>query len=669
MLVTIFSLIFTSVCHAAQPYPSYAEDGNGKLIEVSSPYLPRDIADDLTAKNIDLLEPSDLFVDEADHVWIVDTGNGRIVRLDQDYKVVSVLGEGLLSDPRGVCVKDDTVYVADAGNARIAVLDFDGKLLREIKKPKSDLIPEEDQFIPEKLIADDRGYLYIACEGNENGLYMLDLQGNFRGFFGANKTEMSLIDILIRMFYTREQRSGKVVKLPFSYVNVGFMNGYVYASTTGASINQIRRLSPSGGDVLFGGESKDFEDASIQSTIKQNFVDFTVDELGHLTVLDQTYGRIYQYDNDGELLFAFGDISVNKGCFLKPSSIAQNSSGELIVLDKERGNFQVLEPTSFVKNIYAASKYYADGDYQKALTYWQAVLEVNSQYTVAQKAIGKIYYRLQDYDKAMYYANSANDKDSYSEAFQKDRDITVGEYFNYIVIAVVLLLIAIVVWKLISRKKRKSLENVHFCRMSLFKRSFHVIFHPYDSFQELKYNKFASYKDMAILLTALLVVRVVSVILTSFLYREAPLEQTNWWNEIAMTFAPYLLLCLGNYSLTTLAEGKATFKEVMVGGAYCLTPIIYLTIPIALLTNILSLSEQGFLTGAIFIMYFMTAFLALVFMQEVQNYGIILSLGILILSVLAAVVIACLVVIAYGLFGQLVDFVTQIFREVVLLAS
>jgi len=662
-------LLWSEFTYAAQSYPSYCITDSGDVISVPLPYAANEYYVSFGDEKTALASPQDLFIDSSDNIYIADTGNNRILVLDKQYKLVTVIGDGQLNTPKGVCVENGIIYVADSGNSRIVQFKLDGTLIKEIKKPDSTLLSSEQQFVPQKIVVDDRGYMYVVCEGNENGLYMLDLQGNFRGFFGANRTEMGFADMLIRMFYSKQQRQGQVVKLPFSYVNVGSKDGYIYASTTGATLNQIRRLSPSGGDVLFGGKNKDFSDSTIMSGGRQNFVDFTVDQFGNLTVLDQTYGKIYQYDKEGKMLFAFGDIGVNTGCFLKPSSIAVDSAGRILVLDADRGCLQSFYPTDFTNNIHVANSLYSQGKYADAMGYWQTTLKINSQYDIAQQAMGRIYYRTEDYGQALYRAMISNDKEGYSLSFSKNREILVAKYFNLIVVFVILLLLLVSYVQIKKRKSRKSAYKINVSSKNIISRVFYVVFHPFDFFSELKYKDLARYSHMFILLGLYVFVKIASIVTTSFLYRTTLLEETNWVNEIGLCIAPWLLLCLANYGLTSLADGKGKFKEVMVGGAYCLSPLIIITIPIALLTNALSLDEKGFLNILVYIAYFLVLFLAFVFQQEVHNYTMSQSIIVLVLTLLGAVILASLIIIAFGLFGQLIDFVTQIAREVTILVS
>lgn len=152
----------------------------------------------------ELRSPHDVTFDEWRRLLVADTGNNRIAI----YRLDGVRGryegelKGGLSSPEGVAVAPDgrvfvtnagtgaivvfegarvavnrgdlglrrphdieihrngTVYVADSGNHRIVVLDRDLKPLRELRGPTYRF----DE--PKYLAFDDRGWLYVADEDN-----------------------------------------------------------------------------------------------------------------------------------------------------------------------------------------------------------------------------------------------------------------------------------------------------------------------------------------------------------------------------------------------------------------------------------------------------------------------------------------------------------------------
>ena len=105
--------------------------------------------------------PQDIFIDKNDNIYIVDTGNRRIVKMNSNYETVGIYygPDKAFKAPQGIFVDDDgDMYVADTENNRIVHMDPDGKLVEEFGNPESELNTGEI-FEPSKLIVSKTGYI------------------------------------------------------------------------------------------------------------------------------------------------------------------------------------------------------------------------------------------------------------------------------------------------------------------------------------------------------------------------------------------------------------------------------------------------------------------------------------------------------------------------------
>ncbi|MBK8099801.1 MAG: redoxin domain-containing protein [Planctomycetes bacterium] len=101
------------------------------------PFVPCGWRDHDAAATTALRQPGGLAVDPAGRLWVADTGNHRILKLDPDTGVASVIGSGgaglldgvpdrsAFSAPRGLVVHAGRVLVADAGNHALRALEPD----------------------------------------------------------------------------------------------------------------------------------------------------------------------------------------------------------------------------------------------------------------------------------------------------------------------------------------------------------------------------------------------------------------------------------------------------------------------------------------------------------------------------------------------------------------
>ncbi|MGH6828734.1 MAG: peptidyl-alpha-hydroxyglycine alpha-amidating lyase family protein [Rhizomicrobium sp.] len=141
-----------------------------------------------------LLFPHSIFIDKADHIWIVDNhDNGKIgddvIEYDENGRVLKTLGtpgvpgndETHFNQPSSVLVAPDRdIFVGDGhtqdkGNARIVKFDPDGKFLMQWGGHGSG---PGRMDIPHCLAMDSQGRLFVGDRGN-NRMDIFDQNGRF----------------------------------------------------------------------------------------------------------------------------------------------------------------------------------------------------------------------------------------------------------------------------------------------------------------------------------------------------------------------------------------------------------------------------------------------------------------------------------------------------------
>lgn len=422
-------------------------DGGGVKLRLPSPvaYVANRVIDGISLGVGVMKGPQDLFVDHEGFVYVADSGNNRILKLDADGNLVLQFGqdgEGALNNPQGVFVWpfDGTIYVADTGNNRIAKFDPQGNFLEAITAPQSALLEADFNFQPTKLIVDDRGIMYVINGGDYRGLMQIDPRGRFNGWFGANRVGFDLRRVLIRFMASEAQKEQLTRLLPPPHSNLLMgERGYIYTVSQFAFQGQIKKLSSAGVNAF---PQRSYGEATRSGFTLQppKFGDLAVDEKGIVTAVDSQSGRLYQYDQDGNLLAVFGGQGDQLGLFRYPTSVIVDRKGQIWVLDGQRNNIQIFQPTEFAQLVHKASALYQDGQYAEAADPWREVLQLNSNYMLAHRGLGKAYYKLgseiiNDYDRrltewqqaveywklAMAEYRLGYDKQGYSQAFGRIR--------------------------------------------------------------------------------------------------------------------------------------------------------------------------------------------------------------------------------------------------------
>jgi hypothetical protein len=433
------------------------------------------VSDDIGAGKL-LVNPQGLFCRGSD-VYICDTGNNRIIELTYNSNRTLVLkrvidhffSNGAVTEtfasPNDVYVAENgTLYVADTDNGRVVKLDKDLNYLLQFTMPLDPTYDQSLAFMPMKVIADVSGRVYVIAKNVNKGFVKYESDGTFTNFWGASEVHPKWSDIVWKRLSTRKQREQMESFVPTEFSNVYEDNeGFLYAVLK--TFNQwdiqdakpIRRLNALGSDILIkNAKNLPIGDLSWATAMgsgydgPSRFEDITVLDNDVYLALDGTRGRIFGYNNQGYLLFAFGGRGNNAGYFKGPIAI-DHIGRDLLVLDTSECSITVFSPTYYGSLIYDALEQYANGEYEASATIWQNILLLNGNYDLAYVGLGKAELRQNHYKKAMDYFSVKKNSKEYSKAFVLYRkewfEKNIGWIFGIIVIIAV-------VWLIVKRVKK-----------------------------------------------------------------------------------------------------------------------------------------------------------------------------------------------------------------------
>ena len=418
--------------------------------------------------------PQSLFVKNQD-LYICDTGNNRILQLTRDGSqftlnrvISSVQGvePSSFNTPSDVAVDDEgNIYVCDTNNNRVVKMDKDLNFLLSFTKPGDSTFDQKLSFLPVRLVVDSSQRVFALATNVNKGLVKYEADGSFTGFIGANKVTYSLWDYIWKTFFTtKEQRAQQASFVPTEYENIYIdKDGFIYATNTVFSeydllydnAKPIRRLNSIGNDILIKNDryppigDLDWVEQS-QNDGPSKFKDITVLDNDIYIAVDRTRGRLFGYDSQGIMLWAFGTKGNSEGAFLSAISI-EHMGKDLLVLDENESSITVFKTTEYGDLIYKASDEYLRGDYDGSADTWREVLKLNANYNLAFIGIGRALMRQEKYTDAMEYFKMAHDRDNYGRAYRYYRKEWVERNIGWIVA----LIAAVLIVPLIVRQVKK----------------------------------------------------------------------------------------------------------------------------------------------------------------------------------------------------------------------
>jgi hypothetical protein len=438
LMLSIFP-VWPAVSHAEAPYRSYIYNQWKESRPAPNGYLPARTYSGLELGAGNFNGPEDLFVDAKGNIYIADSGNNRIVKLNSRFQLIDVIDkvkwkgeDSPLSNPTGLFVTtDDIMFIADQGNGRVLRINTAKEADQVIENLKNPLIPAGFQFKPSKLAVDEAGRLYVLSEGTFDGLLQFDEKGQFLGYFGSNKVEVTpavLLETFWKNLLTKSQRAAMTPILPIEYSNLDLgPDGFIYTSTlfTENSKQELKKLNPLGSNVMVSSSSdNDFGDLEIpvQKDVKMDtsFIDLSTDRDGFIAGLDRTRGRVFEYDEDGNPISVFGALGNQKGTFLQPAAIAY-SAGGILVLDADKRNITFFKPTAYENLVRRATVLYNQGLYEDAAGIWKKVAKLNINNELAYTGIGKALDKAGQYAESLRYYKLGADRKDYSQNFGQYR--------------------------------------------------------------------------------------------------------------------------------------------------------------------------------------------------------------------------------------------------------
>lgn len=632
---------------------------------------------------------TDVFAADDGSILLLCGDESKVFKINSDY---SFNKEITVTDAQGETVdfagaqgiyKDVSgeIFIADTSNARVIVADENGLVQRILETPDSSLIPDDFLYQPTSVSKDKQGYTYILSLGCYYGVLLYSPENEFLGFYGANTVQSSGLDTLSylwdRLTSNDTKKSNSVKKLPYSFSDFCFdSEGYMVTVTGNTTLNefgtgQIRKISHNGADILYKrtltGDSISASSMNFLETERyeygtdQNLVAVAVSEDDYIFALDSTNGTVYLFDSECNLMSAFGGgfgTGEQLGVFKTPVSIALHNNS-LLVADSTSCAVTVFEPTEYGQLIRQAQTLYLRGDYDEAKPLWQEVLGMNRNCQLAYRGMAMVYYNEGDYEAALEAARIAVDYSVYDMAWRELLSSFIEDNFIWMV-AVAVLLIAAAVYLILYLKKR----NIKLITNPKLLLVIRAPFHPFQTFEDLKYHKLGSYK-IAVVITALFYISsVLNVTASGFLYQNTLLRNYNSLFTLASTVGLVLLWSVCNWLVCTMFSGKGTFKEVYVSTTYALVPMILFSFIKVIVTNFLPLSSSGLVGGIETAILIYTIFLICIALIKIHEYDFFKILLTSIATVFFMLLVVFIILMSAILIKQVGTFIYSIYEEI-----
>ena len=722
LAVCLITLVTTVLPAYAAAYSTYTYSIDGTQLASPDAYTPLAVYDSNTtgikeATGFEITDPRDMTTDADGNVYIVDIAvrevedaNGkvktekkhRIIVLDRYYNFLYEITKftndmGVVDSFNGLsgcCVTEKKIYVADTDNARIVVLNREnnGRSMptfdRIIEAPSDDVFPEGSIYKPVAVASDD-SHVYVVSTTTYMGIIAMDLNGEFQGFIGAQKVSVNILNILLRLIQTPEQRAKSQRYVSTEYNNITIdKDGFIYVTTssinaaeqqkaiknksTASTYAPVKKLNTAGDDIMnrngFYPPSGEVQVASVSYgsgvTGASRIIDVAVGPEKTWSIIDEKRQRIFTYDKDGNLLFAFGDSGKQLGNLVSIEAVAYQGDN-LLLLDKSTRSFTVYNRTGYGDLIITALANDNARLYDKAVYDYENILQRNINFDTAYIGIAKSLYRGGDYEGAMEQYSYAYNTSGYSNAFKMYRKDVISKWIVLVPIIVVGLILGLS-WFFKACGKLNAKTAVTSGKRTFVQElayATHLIFHPIDGFWDLKHEKRGSVRAALVYIGLAILAFTYQSVGRSYMYNPRGTYSSIATQAMALII-PIALWVAANWCLTTLFDGEGNVKDILIATGYSFAPMPFFIVVATILTHILSSSESGIINLIISVAWVWVGLLIFFGIMVTHDYSLLKNVLTTVGTIGGMAFIMFLCILFFTLMSDIIGLISTIITEI-----
>ena len=192
----------------------------------------------------------------------------------------------------------------------------------------------------------------------------------------------------------------------------------------------------------------------------------------------------------------------------------------------------------------------------------------------------------------------------------------------------------------------------------------HVVFHPFEGFEDLRWKEGGTLKYTAIITFALFIALIAIDRWCGFQFRPLPDAMFSVVPYIMRSVVYFLAWVLGNWAICTLLDGEGTMKNIAIYSSYALIPYIAQMFAQVILSHILVRAEAVFFDTVYYVGIIWTVLLLFNAVKAVHQYTFTKTVIAIILTLFAMLVILFLAVLFLSLFQKVYVFFYSLYTEI-----
>jgi hypothetical protein len=192
----------------------------------------------------------------------------------------------------------------------------------------------------------------------------------------------------------------------------------------------------------------------------------------------------------------------------------------------------------------------------------------------------------------------------------------------------------------------------------------YILVHPFDGFEEFKRYKQGKLLVAIIFIVLFAYFQIFSFRNLGFLVNNNNPQELNSLQEIFSVLLLVFLFTVGNWSVTTLMQGKGSYKEILMVTGYAMFPLIIIGFPSVVLSNFLTMEEMPFYQLIVGIAYFLSGWMLFMGILNIHEYGLFKTILAFLATAVSMAVMMFVGLLFFDLIQQFIAFVVSVVEEI-----
>jgi hypothetical protein len=192
---------------------------------------------------------------------------------------------------------------------------------------------------------------------------------------------------------------------------------------------------------------------------------------------------------------------------------------------------------------------------------------------------------------------------------------------------------------------------------------FHLIFHPFDGFWDLKFEKRGSIPAAFTLVLLTIITFSIEKQSTGFLFNMNRLSELNIVVDVTTVLLLYILWCSANWCTTSLMDGKGRMLDILIAVGYSLAPLVLIRLPLVIVSHFITTNEGSFYTVLQTISILWSLLLLFLGTMITHQYTVKKTILTCLITLLGMGILMFIGLLFFNVIGRMMTFVVTIYKE------